>query len=122
MANDGTKKPYQAGRKEPKRCYLFPKTLGGALDWATQPVFQKQGFTNSDVIYRWRDIVGAELSDYCTPVKLTPPAGGNVEGRLYVKVRSGAHAMQVQYSEPTILERLATFYGYRIATRIIILQ
>jgi hypothetical protein len=109
-------------RKQPKRCYLFPKTLGAAVDWSAQAVFAKNGFSNSDVIYRWKDIVGAELSGYCTPVKMTSPNGRQGEGRLYLKVKSGAYAMQVQYQEAVILERLATFYGYRVASRIVILQ
>ena len=75
-------------RKQPKRCYLFPKTLGAAVDWSAQAVFAKQGFTNSDVIYRWKDIVGEELSRYCSPVKMTSPNGRQGEGRLYLKVKS----------------------------------
>jgi hypothetical protein len=111
------KEPYQ-----PKRCYLFPKTLSTALDWSVKDAFAQRGFSNRDVIRRWSDIVGEKLARVCTPVKMTFPTGTQANGQLYLKVTNGSHALEVQFQEPIILERLAMFYGYRIATRIVILQ
>ena len=111
------KVPYQ-----PKRCYLFPKTLAGALDWSVKDAFTQRGFSNRDVIRRWADIVGEGLARVCTPIKMNFPTGTQANGQLYLKVANGAHALEVQFQEPVILERLATFYGYRIATRIVIMQ
>lgn len=121
VSSDKNKKiarePYQ-----PKRCYLFPKTLSGALNWSVKEAFTVRGFSNQDVIHRWSDIVGDSLAAVCTPIKLTFPKGSQGNGQLYVKVQNGAHALEVQFQEPVILERLATFYGYRIATRVVIMQ
>jgi hypothetical protein len=116
-------KPIQAKEGyKPKRCYLFPKTLAGAMEWGVKDAFTQRGFSNRDVIRRWSEIVGEGLARVCTPIKMTFPSGSAGNGQLYLKVSNGAHALEVQFQEPVILERLATFYGYRVATRIVIMQ
>ncbi len=102
----------------PRRCYLFPKTLTDSLTHSTAAALKKRGFHQANLLAHWPDIVGHELARFCTPVKLSPPP----EGALYVKVCSGSHALNVQYAEPLILERLARFCGHSAARRIVILQ
>lgn len=106
----------------PKRCYLFPKTLSDSLLYPTAIAMKKRGFAKSDLLRHWEAIVGPELGQRCQPVKLSAPRQpGGGETILYVRTRS-VWATEIQHSAPLILERLAAYYGYRIAGRLAILQ
>jgi hypothetical protein len=104
-----------------KRASLFPKELSSALTISLEQALQSRGFGEHDIARHWQKIVGTELSEHCKPVKLIRRSKTEREGKLYVRAK-GAHALEVQYNEPLILERLAAFYGFTIAHRIIILQ
>ncbi len=110
-----------SARKTPRRCYLFPKTLGDSLDFVTAKALKKRGFDKAELVRYWGQIVGEELCPACQPVKLTPAAGQH-GGTLYIRAATGFHALELQHREPLILERIAQFYGYYPARRIVILQ
>lgn len=105
----------------PKRCYLFPKTLSDSLTFPVAIALKKRGFSKADLLRHWDAIIGAELGQRCEPVKLVEQPGRPGEGVLHIRTRS-VYATEIQHSIPIILERLATYYGYRIASRVTILQ
>ncbi len=105
----------------PRRCYLFPKTLSDCLSYPVAPALKKRGFSKTDLLRHWESIVGPELGRRCEPVKLVEPQGRQGEAVLHIRTR-GVWATEIQHSSPIILERLAVYYGYRIASRIVILQ
>lgn len=77
--------------------------------------FRARGFVVSAVLNEWDSIVGADLAGRCVPESL------GRDGTLRVRAE-GAAAPELQHLAPTILERLATFFGYRAATRLVILH
>ncbi|NBX03216.1 MAG: large conductance mechanosensitive channel protein MscL [Alphaproteobacteria bacterium] len=59
------------------------------------------------------------LSQHCIPEKLTFPPGKKVGGTLAIAVENG-FAPQLQHMQPVMLERLATYFGYKAVERITI--
>ena len=105
----------------PKRCYLFPKSLSDSLTYPVASALKKRGFAKTDLLRHWEAIVGPELGQRCQPVKLSVHPQRPGEAVLHIRTRS-VWATEIQHSAPIILERLATYYGYRVASRITILQ
>lgn len=105
----------------PRRCYLFPKKLSDSLVFPVVPALKKRGFGKPDLLRHWEAIVGKELGRRCQPVKLVQDRRRPGEGSLHIRTHS-VWATEIQHSVPLILERLAVYYGHRIAARIVILQ
>ncbi len=104
--------------KEPPRGM---KTLGGALHEVVAPVYQARGFAEVKLIADWIKVVGAEVAEKSTPLKVTFPQGQQVDGTLLVAVQGG-YAIEIQHLEPLILEKIATYLGYRAISRVKIVQ
>jgi len=119
-----SKKPYPKRTtrfNNVKRASMFPKELSSALNLSLENALKNRGFGDHDIARHWTKIVGSELSEHCQPIKLIRRSKTQPEGKIYIKA-AGAHALELQYNEPIILERLSAFYGFSIAHRIIILQ
>ena len=105
---------------ETKRRYsLFPKTLASCIEPLTRPVFKAKGLAGSRILSQWPEVVGNALATRCYPEKLTFPHGKTTDGTLTIAVENG-FATEMQYMIPAILERLATYYGYKAVSRIAI--
>lgn len=100
-----------------KRYSMFPKTLSQCIEPVTRPILKTQGLAGSKIISEWASIVGKKLSDHCIPQKLSFPAGKKIEGTLSIAVENG-FATELQHLQPVILERLATYFGYKAVIRI----
>lgn len=105
-------------QKEPPRGM---KTLGGALHEVVAPVYQARGFAEAKLIADWLKVVGAEMAEKATPLKVTFPQGQQVDGTLVIAVQGG-HAIEIQHLEPIILEKIATYLGHRAVSRVKIVQ
>jgi len=92
-----------------------PRALAAALPSVTKPLFRERGFAESGVLNDWPDIVGQPLADNTAPERL------GRDGTLDVRV-SGGWALELKHLEPLVLERIATYFGYRAVTRLAITQ
>lgn len=72
----------------------------------------KQGFAEANVLLRWSEIVGEDLSGKCRPVKVTYRSKRSLGATLIVQTDSG-RAPEVEHLGPRIVERVNQFYGYR---------
>jgi len=107
--------------EEKRRYSLFSKTLKSVVEPVMRPVLKAQGLAASKIISEWEGIVGPELARYTLPSKLTFPRDKNSEGTLTIACE-GAHALTLQHLQPVIMERIASYFGYRAVTRISIEQ
>ena len=105
---------------EKRRYYsLFPKTLSNCVEPLTRPVLKERGLASARLITGWSDIIGRPLADHCLPEKLSFPPGKKTDGTLTVAVENG-FATDIQHMQPYILERLASYFGYRAVNRLVI--
>jgi hypothetical protein len=98
-----------------------PVALAATLPQIAKATLSKHGFDAADVITRWPDIVGPELAAHTAPRKLTFPKGVNAGGTLHVQV-AGAAATELQHTEPQVIERINTYFGYRAVARLRLVQ
>lgn len=107
----------------PKKRYrrLFPKTLGECVEPLTRPVFKAQGIASSRLMADWDKIVGQALASRCLPQKLSFPKSKNTDGTLTIAVENG-FAPEIQHHQPIIIEKLASYFGYKAVSRISISQ
>lgn len=87
---------------------LLGKTLGDA--------FARQGFASTELVTRWADIVGPEISNHSQPEKIQWPRpldGQTAEpGTLVLRVE-GPTAIEIQHLSAVILERVNRFFGWQ---------
>ncbi len=102
-----------------KRHSMFPKTLSQCIEPITRPVFKTQGLAGTKIISEWASIVGDKLANHCIPQKLSFAAGKKNDGTLSIAVENG-FATELQHLQPIILDRLATYFGYKAVIRITI--
>lgn len=92
----------------------------------TRAAFARYGFAQAELIGRWPEIVGEELSRVSEPERIKWPrgAGENVQktgGTLVIRAAPG-RGLELQYEVPRIIERLNRFHGYGAIASVKIVQ
>ena len=85
--------------------------LSSLIGRITAETFESRGLVAAGIAAEWPAIVGEAVAASSWPERL------GRDGTLRVCV-SGPIAVELQHLEPQILERIATYYGYRAVTRI----
>lgn len=98
--------------------YRYASELSSCLQRITQKVYKKQGFSESRIITDWPLIVGDKVAQYCTPVRLAFHGKGKNKGVLHVEVYQDGIATNLLFLEPVILEKLASYLGYKAIEKI----
>jgi len=87
--------------------------------------FKKQGFAATELVTRWKDIVGADIAAHAEPVKLQWPREVNGEpaepATLVLRVE-GPVSIEIQHQSAVILERINRFFGWQAIGRIALRQ
>jgi len=109
-----------------RRGGLFPTALSKLTQEITKPALKKRGFAEHRLLTDWPMIAGEECARFTCPIKVSYPRNGEQErtqeaGTLHVEVLS-AWALEMQYQQPVILERITQYFGYRAITRIVLHQ
>src|SRR5918996_2842921 len=94
----------------------LPDLLTRLLD----PVSRRRGLAEARVLTDWPSIVGAGLAARCQPVKLTGGGHGH-GGILHVHV-AGIAALELQHSEPQLIERINSYFGHPAVARLRLIQ
>jgi hypothetical protein len=94
----------------------LPDLLGRLLD----PAARRRGLAEAKVLTEWPTIVGPWLAARCQPIRLSHGAGG-AGGGLALHV-AGAAALELQHSEPQVVERINGFFGYPAVSRLRLVQ
>lgn len=100
---------------------LFPRSLSECIAPVADPILKGNGKLTVRVLRDWQQIAGAELAALAQPDGIRFPRDAQADGVLTVSC-APAHALDVQYREPLLLEKLAVYFGYRAITRIRIKQ
>jgi len=93
------------------------KELTGVIERVTKTAIKNKGFTDAQVIYDWQIIVGDFLAKHTTPLKITYPHNKNTDGTLHIEVIS-ATAPIIQTLEPEIIEKIASYFGFKAIEKI----
>ena len=104
-----------------RRYSLFSKSLKSCVEPVIRPSLKQHGAATSKLLLEWENIVGKELASNCHPIKLSFARDKNLEGTLLVACE-GPHALTLQHMQPVIIERIASYFGYRAVAKISIEQ
>jgi hypothetical protein len=113
----------------PPRKTPWSRPLADLVGAAIDPVLARQGFSESELILHWDDIVGERLAASSRPIKLQwpPRAASRVAGMpaqtavLHVRVES-AFAIELQHMADRVLDRINGYLGWRCVGRLLFKQ
>lgn len=113
-----------AERRPVNKSMTYPRRVADLIPRCLGPALAKRGFASSELITRWPDIVGEEISACAEPIKLQWPRGGaeaQEPATLILRVE-GPAAIEIQHLAGVIVERVNRFFGWRAVKRIAIRQ
>ena len=87
--------------------------------------FKRQGFASTELVTRWRDIVGPEIAAHAEPMKLQwrrAIDGEPSEPATLVLRVEGPAAIEIQHLSNIILERVNRFFGWQAVGRLALRQ
>ncbi len=87
------------------------RTAARLVPGLTKAAFARRGFHRAAVLTDWQAIVGEALAERCVPERLSG------DGVLTIRA-SGSVALALQHLEPQMLERIASYFGFRAVTRL----
>jgi hypothetical protein len=97
------------------------QTVGAVLPRIAGKALGKQGLGEAQLVQHWVEIVGERLAKSTSPGKLSFTRGARRDGTLKLRVEPGI-ALEIQHSEPVLLERINGFFGYRAVARLTLQQ
>jgi hypothetical protein len=104
----------------------WSRPLADLVDKVIDPVLARQGFSESQIVLYWEDIVGERLSAMSEPLALKWPPRGQprteyLPATLVIRVESG-FALELQHLSAVVIERVNAFFGFACVERIALRQ
>lgn len=94
------------------------KPLKMYIEKVTLPLAKRYGILLHQLISNWKVIAGPRISKICIPIKVVFPFEKNTDGILYLAVSNPGFGLELQAQEGWLLERIATYQGYKPLSRI----
>jgi hypothetical protein len=106
------------------------KAVGSFVPLLVREALRRRGFSNIDVVLRWREIVGPALAEQTWPLRIEwprrqetvlRPDGTAEPGAQRTRLVVGAspsRVLDVEYAKRDIVERVNRYLGYRAATEV----
>jgi hypothetical protein len=104
---------------------IFAKPLSVLLSDVFSDAYARQGFAARELVTRWAEIVGPELSAHCEPLKMQwprPVEGQPQEPATLVLRVEGPMALEIQHTSDVILQRVNRFFGWSAVGRLALRQ
>lgn len=89
--------------------------MASTLHKVTEKIYRKRGFASAGVLVNWPAIIGEDLARHTVPERL------GASGTLRLRV-DGPLATEIKHLEPQILERIASYFGYRAVNRLSLIE
>jgi hypothetical protein len=96
------------------------RRLPDLLTHVLEPAARRRGLAEAKLLTEWPTIVGLTLATRCHPIRLAPRSDGP-GGTLVLHV-AGAAGLELQHTEPQIVERINGFFGYAAISRLRMIQ
>src|ERR1700732_1627649 len=94
---------------------ISAKPLSVLLSDVFSDAYAKQGFAARELVTRWAEIAGPEISAHCEPLKIQwprPVEGQPQEPATLVLRVDGPMALEIQHASDVILQRVNRFFGW----------
>lgn len=94
--------------------------MGEILPQLSDAAFKKKAKAESEILTRWPVIVGSDIAGKTLPRKIS--FARNNEKTVLVLDVSNSDALEIQHMEPVILEKISSYFGFRIIEKIKLVQ
>ena len=104
---------------------ITAKPLSVLLTDVFSDAYAKQGFAARELVTRWAEIAGPEISAHSEPLKIQwprPVEGQPQEPATLVLRVEGPMALEIQHASDVILERVNRYFGWSAVGRIALRQ
>jgi hypothetical protein len=104
---------------------ITAKPLSVLLTDVFSDAYAKQGFAAREMVTRWAEIAGPEISAHSEPLKIQwprPVEGQPQEAATLVLRVEGPMALEIQHASDVILERVNRYFGWSAVGRIALRQ
>jgi hypothetical protein len=104
---------------------ISAKPLSVLLSDVFSDAYAKQGFAARELVTRWAEIAGPEVSAHSEPLKIQwprPVEGQPQEPATLVLRVEGPMALEIQHASDAILQRVNRFFGWSAVGRLALRQ
>lgn len=114
------KKNMKINISEEPRCKDL-ESIGSVFAPLMKGVLSTDDLVEVDIILRWDDIIGDEISKFSTPVKVRYNHKTDIR-TINIEVPVGGFALELQHREQYIINKINAYFGYNAIHKISINQ
>jgi hypothetical protein len=101
------------------------QTLDQKLSYLLKPIFsgnKKEFVLVNNLTKNWEEIIGKKYAKFCYAKSVVFSKDKTIGGKLTIAAHNASVGYFLQNSSELIIERIASFYGFKSITKIIIKQ
>ena len=102
--------------KESKTYVQGLRPFGNTLPRGLKGILKKNGYNYSEIISKWKFLVGEEISSFSYP-KSIKMKNGSTNGTLVLGIKRGDE-IQVEYAKKEIIDKINSYFGYKLINEI----
>jgi len=102
--------------KESKTYVQGLRPFGNTLPRGLRGILKKNGYNYSEIISKWRLLVGKDISN-CSYPKSIKMRNGNSNGTLVIEIKRGDE-IQIEYAKKEIMDKINSYFGYKLIDEI----
>ena len=107
---------YKQNNKESKTYVQGLRSFGNTLPRSVKGILKKSGYNYSEIIGKWKMLVGKDISS-CSYPKTIKMTKGDTNGTLVLAVKRGDE-ITVEYSKKEIINKINSYFGYQLINEI----
>lgn len=94
------------------------RPIGDSVGSIAARAATRRGFHEQRLLGDWPLIAGTDIAALCQPIRLRRQQPGSKQGVLELAVTAPGMALQLQYQELMLIERIRQYFGYSLVSRI----
>ena len=102
--------------KETKTYVQGLRPFGNTLPRSVKGILKKNGYNYSEIISKWRNLVGEDISSCSYPLSIKMKKGDQA-GVLVLAIKRGDE-INIEYSKKDIIDKINAYFGYRLINEI----
>ncbi len=107
---------YKQNNNESKTHVQGLRPFGNTLPRGVKGILKRNGYNYSEIISKWKMLVGKDISNYAYP-KSIKMKNGNSNGVLILGVKRG-NEINVEYSKKDIINKINSYFGYNLINQL----
>ena len=107
---------YKRNNKESKTYVQGLRPFGNTLPRGVKSILKKNGYNYSEIISKWKFLMGKEISNYCSPRSIKMSKNDS-KGTLVLGIERGDE-INAEYSKREIISKINSYFGYKLISEI----